>query len=190
MPTSRPFLLNLSPHIRKGDIMIFNYYLKSMMYTNQTGHFPQISSLSNRYAMILHNVDRNPSWVEALKNNTGSELILARAQALEHMRKAGIDPKHQLLDNQKSAAYKEAIHASGMTFELVPLDAHWCNMAEKVIHTFKDLSVGVLSGCAPTFPLHLWCQLLPQVERQLLLLCQSRLYPNLSAVPLKPVSNP
>jgi hypothetical protein len=30
-------------------------------------------------------------------------------------------------------------------------------------------------------PIHLWCQLLPQIKRQLLLLRQSRLHPNLSA---------
>jgi hypothetical protein len=54
-------------------------------------------------------------------------------------------------------------------------------MAEKAIQTFKDHFVGVLSGCAPTFPLHLWCQLLPQVERQLLLFRRSQLHPNLSA---------
>jgi hypothetical protein len=29
-----------TPHIRKGDIMIFDYDLKSMMYTDQTGLFP------------------------------------------------------------------------------------------------------------------------------------------------------
>ncbi len=68
--------------------------------------------------MILHNVDSNLSWVEAFKNNTGGELILAPALALERMRKAGIVPKHQILENQKSAAYEEAIRASGMTFKL------------------------------------------------------------------------
>jgi hypothetical protein len=45
-------------------------------------------------------------------------------------------------------------------------------MAEKAIQTFKDHFVGILSGCAPTFPLHLWGQLLLQVEWQLLLLQQ------------------
>ncbi len=78
-------------------------------------------------------------------------------------------------------AYKKAISNSDMTYELVPPDDHRCNMAEKAIQTFKDQFVGILSGCAPTFFLHLWCQLLPQVERQLLLLQQSQLYPNLSA---------
>ena len=83
--------------------------------------------------------------MEALKDNTGGELILVQARALERMQKAGIVPKHQILDNQKLAAYKEAIHASGMTFKLVPPGDHPPNMAEKAIKTFKDHFVGVLS---------------------------------------------
>jgi hypothetical protein len=66
--------------------------------------------------------------------------------------------------------YKKAIGNSDMTYELVPLDDHQHNMAEKAIQTFKDNFVGVFSGCAPTFPLLIWCQLLPQLEQQLLLL--------------------
>jgi hypothetical protein len=71
------------------------------------------------------------------------------------MCKANIVSKHQILDNQKSTAYEEAMCASGMTFELVPPDDHRRNMAEKAIQTFKDHAVGILSGWAPTFPLHL-----------------------------------
>jgi hypothetical protein len=80
------------------------------------------------------------------------------------MQKAGIVLKHQVLDNQVSAAYKQAIGNSDMTYEVVPPDDRQCNMAEKAIQTFKDHFVGVLSGCAPTFPMHLWCQLFLQVE--------------------------
>jgi hypothetical protein len=47
------------------------------------------------------------------------------------------------------------------------------NLAKKLIGTFKDHFIGVLSGCAKSMPMHLWCQLLPQVEWQLLLLRQS-----------------
>jgi hypothetical protein len=89
--------------------------------------------------------------------------------------------KHQVLVNQASVAYKKAIGNSDMTYELVPLEDHQCNMGKNSIQTFKDHFVGVLSGCASTFPMHPWCQLLLQVERQLLLLQQSRLHPNLSA---------
>jgi hypothetical protein len=96
------------------------------------------------------------------------------------MQKVGIVPKHQVLNNQASAAYKKAIGNLDMTYALVPPDDHQCNMAKKAIQSFKDHFVGVLSGCAPTFSMHLWCQLLLQVERHLLL-CQSQPHPNLSA---------
>jgi hypothetical protein len=68
-----------------------------------------------------------------------------------------------------------------MTYELVPPEEHQWNMAKKSIQTFKDHFVGVLSGCAKTMPMHLWCQLLPQVEQQLLLLRQSRVNPGMLA---------
>jgi hypothetical protein len=95
------------------------------------------------------------------------------------MQHHGLIPKHQILNNQASAEYKAAIKASGMTYELVPPEEHQHNMAEKAIQTFKDHFVGVLSGCAPSMPINLWCQLLPQVEWQLLLLQQSCAHPNL-----------
>jgi hypothetical protein len=171
----------IPPHESKRDIFICIYELKKTMYSNRTGRFSQVSSLGNKYIMVIHNVDSNSSWVEALKDNTGGKLILARARALEQMRKAGIIPTHQVMDNQASAAYKKAIGDSDMTYELVPPDNHQQNMAKKAIQTFKDHFVGVLSGCAPSFPMHLRCQLPPQVERQLRLLRQSQLHPNLSA---------
>jgi hypothetical protein len=44
--------------------------------------------------MVIHNVNSNSLWVEALKDNTSSNLILlAQKQALEQMKKAGNVPK-------------------------------------------------------------------------------------------------
>ncbi len=133
-----------------------------------------------KYIMVIHDVDSNSLWAEARKDNTGGKLILAWARALAWMQKAGIIPKHQVLDNQASMAYNKVIKDSNMTYELVPPDDHQRNMVKNAIQRFKDHFIGVLSGCAPTFPMHLWCQLLPQVEQQLLLLQQSRLHPILS----------
>jgi hypothetical protein len=169
------------PHESKRDIFICIYKLKKTMYSDQMGCFPQVSSLGNKYIMVIHDVDSNSLWAEALKDITGNELILACAQALEQTQKASIIPKHQVLDNQASLAYKKAINNSDMRYKLVPPDNHQCNMAKKAIQTFKDHFVSVLSGCALTFPVHLWCQLLLHVEWQLLLLQQSQLHPNLFA---------
>ena len=68
-----------------------------------------------------------------------------------------------------------------MTYKHVPPRDHCCNLAKKAIQTFKDHMVSVLSGCLPTIPMYLWCQLLPQIERQSLLLCQLKANPNILA---------
>jgi hypothetical protein len=113
----------IPPHESKRDIFFCIYKLKATI-SDQTGCFPQVSSLGNKYIMVIHNVNSNCSWVEALKDNIGGKLTLARARALEQMRKAGIVPKNQVLDNQASAACKKAIGNSDMTYELVPPDDH------------------------------------------------------------------
>ena len=187
------------PHIlameKKGDIYTKIYELgqeerlSNTMFSNQTGEFPFVSSRNNKFIMIVHHVDSNSTWVEPLKNQLEGTLIEARTKILEQMRRQGIAPKHQILDNQCSARMKLAMEAtvlldgstSKMTYELVPPDEHRRNIAEKAIQTFKDHFIGVLSGCAKSMPMHLWCQLLPQVERQLLLLWQSRVNPGMSA---------
>eukprot|EP00804_Cyclotella_cryptica_P023928 CCRYP_010044-RA/>CCRYP_010044-RA protein AED:0.06 eAED:0.07 QI:0/0/0/1/1/1/3/0/1072 len=131
--------------------------------------------------MILYHTDSNSIWVEPTKNRTEGELILARTRALARMRACGLSPKRQVLDNEASAAYKQAILDSGMTYQLVPPDDHRRNVAEKAIQTWKDHFVAVISGTADKFPLHLWCQLIPHMERQLNLLRQSNANPKISA---------
>jgi hypothetical protein len=169
---------------RKNDIFIHIYKLNEnnrltgTLYADQTGDFPHISSHGNRSNMLLHHVDSNSMWVEPLKNQKEPMLIAAQTRTLEQMRRQGIVPKHQILDNQCHGPMKQAIKQkmlsdgsiSKMTYELVPPEEHQWNTAEKSIQTFKEHFVGVLSGCAKTMPMHLWCQLLPQAERQLLLL--------------------
>ncbi len=66
------------PHESKKDIFIHIYKLKKTMYSDQMGQFPQVSSLGNKYIMVIHNVDSNSSWAEALNDNTRGKLILAR----------------------------------------------------------------------------------------------------------------
>ncbi len=152
------------PHQKKDNILISKYKVKSLMYADQTRLFLALLSLGNKYVMILHHVNSNSSWLEAIKNKTSDKLILVCNLALAQMQHHGIIPKHQILDNQASAEYKASIKASGMTYELAFPKEHQCNMAEKAIQTFTDHFIGVISGCAPSMPIHLWCQLLPQVK--------------------------
>jgi hypothetical protein len=72
-------------HIVAYNILIQIIDLKDTLYTDQTGLFPFVSSLGNYYIMILHHVDSNSSWSEALKNKSKCKLILARHCALAPM---------------------------------------------------------------------------------------------------------
>jgi hypothetical protein len=82
------------PHVKKHDILTLVYNAKATMYSDQTGMFPVVSSKGNKHVMVLHDVDSNSSWAEPMKNQTGSELILARNRALTRMQRRGINPKH------------------------------------------------------------------------------------------------
>eukprot|EP00804_Cyclotella_cryptica_P028359 CCRYP_016427-RA/>CCRYP_016427-RA protein AED:0.05 eAED:0.03 QI:0/0/0/1/1/1/2/0/1237 len=168
-------------HPQQNDIYVKTYDTNNTLYTDQTGKFPHVSSRGNRYQMILYHVASNSIWVEPTKNRTEGELILARSRALLRMKACNITPQHQVLDNEISAAYREAITTSAMTYQLVPPDDHRRNIAEKAIQTWKDHFVSTLSGTADNFPLHLWCQLIPQMERQLNLLRQSNNNPKISS---------
>ena len=88
----------------------------------------------------------------------------------------------QILDNKASAEYKEAITFKwNATFQLLPVDMHCQNMAERAICTFKDHFLAILAGIDSAFPPYLWDLLLPQVELTLNLLRQATLNPRISA---------
>ena len=48
------------------------------------------------------------------------DLLAARRAVLARMKAQGIVPKHQILDNEISQAYKDEIVATGMTYQLFP----------------------------------------------------------------------
>eukprot|EP00804_Cyclotella_cryptica_P019039 CCRYP_014449-RA/>CCRYP_014449-RA protein AED:0.30 eAED:0.29 QI:0/0/0/0.75/0/0/4/0/637 len=172
-------LLDQTEDILTEDILV---NIHDNLYSNQKGKSPHVSSRGNPYQMVLYHVNSNSIWVEATKNCSEGEMILARTRALQQrMKVCGLAPTRQVLDNKASTAYKQAIHNSGMTYQLVPPDDHHRNLAEKAIQTWKDHFVAALSGTAEKFPLHLWCQTLPHMERQLNLLRQSFAHPKLSA---------
>ena len=96
------------------------------------------------------------------------------------MHAVGITPKRQVLDNETSMAYRQGFMATGITYQLVPPDDHRQKIAGK-IQMWKDHFLAVCSGVSANFPMHLWCRLIPQAEKQLLLLRQSNFNPHISA---------
>ena len=108
-------------------------------------------------------------------------MMLAIRQALKPMHTVGIIPKAAGLDNETSMAYRQEITETGMPYQLVPPDDHRWNIAKKIIQTWKDHFISVCSGVSAHFRMHLWCRLIPQAEKQLLLLRKTNINPKISA---------
>ena len=101
-----------------------------MMYSDQTGKFPYLSSKGNRYIMVAYHTDANYIFQEAMKNRTESQMIKTYQIIVERMKNAGLSIKKHILDNEISAEYKKAIKENGIKHELVPPGEHRQNLAE------------------------------------------------------------
>ena len=124
-----------TPEEKKRDVLITVYKPKGMMHTKQTGKSPHRSIRGNKYQTILHEIDGNYTWIEPMKNKTEGEMILAWRRALDSVKDQGILPKHQVLENEISAAYIIEIKMMNTTFQIVPPDDHHRNLSEKAIRS-------------------------------------------------------
>eukprot|EP00804_Cyclotella_cryptica_P000934 CCRYP_001151-RA/>CCRYP_001151-RA protein AED:0.41 eAED:0.50 QI:0/0/0/1/0/0/2/0/199 len=98
-------------HPQQNDIYIKTYDTNNTLYTDQTGKFPHVSSRAIPSGL-------NPPRTERRANSS------LHARALLRVKACNITPQHQVLDNEISAAYREAITTSAMTYQLVPPDDH------------------------------------------------------------------
>ena len=100
---------------------------------------------------------------------------------VDRLKRAGLTMSKHILDNEASAEFKKLIQANGMEYELVPPGDHRRNIAERLIQTAKAHVIAIMCGISASFPMHLWCRLLPQAEHTLNLLRQSNVTPKVSA---------
>jgi hypothetical protein len=175
------------PTTKERNIFIQTYNVEEVeallkMYTDQTGRFPKKSSRGNQCVMVLVELDSNAILVEGMKDRTSGEVIRAYQHLVDRHETAGIQPTHHVLDNEFSTDFNATITKNHqMTYQLVPPNDHCRNIAEKAIQIFKAHFISIICGADKLFPLHLWCQLLPQAEHTLNMLRPSRMTPTVSA---------
>ena len=107
-------------------------------------------------------------------------LIKAWKEIIKRLNHCGIKPKHQMLDNEISNEWKDALKEEQMTYELAPPGGH-AKRVEKAIQIAKDHFISILCGTSKSFPMHLWDRLLPQAEKTVNMLRPARVAPNVSA---------
>ncbi len=93
---------------------------------------------------------------------------------MTHLAARGLLVDIQIMDNNASAAFKQAItFAWRAKFQLVPPDMHHRNRDKRAIRTFKNHFIAILARVDQTCPPYLWDLLLLQAELPLNLLRQS-----------------
>ena len=122
---------------KKHDIFVKVFDLQETTYTDQTGQFPYLSSEGNRYIMVAYHIDANYIAMEPMKNRTEAQMIATYQRSIDKWKAVGLTMKKQILDNEASEAYKKAIKANGMEYELVPPHDHRLNIAERSIQMAK-----------------------------------------------------
>jgi hypothetical protein len=80
--------------------------------------------------MVLIEVDGNYISVEPMKSREAGEMIRAYNAIMDRLQSRGIKPTKQMLDNEISQEFREAIEKRDITLELVPPDNHRRNLAE------------------------------------------------------------
>ena len=182
-PKPKPFEVSDNTHLKgkkERDIYTKVYNVRETLYSDQTGQFPTRSLSGNKYIMVMVDIDSSGILVEPMKSRKDAEMIRAYQAMMLRLKRANIEPKKHVMDNEVSEAMKEIIR-SQYHLELVPPGCHRRNAAEVAIRNFKAHFLSILAGVADDFPMQLWDRLLPQAEITVNLLRQSNATPKVSA---------
>jgi hypothetical protein len=129
------------------DIYTNIYDTRDIVFTDQTGQFPTRSQASNKYIMVMVEIDSSAILVEPIKNRKDTELTRAYKKLLARLKQAGVTPRKHVLDNEVSTAMKDLIRNKyHMEYELVPPGCHRRNATEVAIRNFKAYFLSVLAG--------------------------------------------
>jgi hypothetical protein len=121
------------------------------IYTDQTGKFPVTSSRGNKYLFVLYDYDSNAILAEPIKSRKQDELLWAYQKLTQQLRKWGLAPNLQRLDNECSQAMKDKMDTQQIDWQLTPVGIHRRNAAERAIRTLKKHLLAGLASTDDTF---------------------------------------
>jgi hypothetical protein len=75
--------------------------------TDQTGHFPVISSRGKVYIMVLYEYDGNAIMAEPIQKNKAGELLRSFQVMEQKLTPRGLKPKRMTLDNEAIQVLKD-----------------------------------------------------------------------------------
>ena len=128
------------------------------------GAFPFPSSRGYRYIMITYDVDSNAIISRQLKSKRSIEMHVVLLNLIQSLTKRGFKPNYWVLDNECAKIIKDLFQEMKINYQLVAAGTHRCNIAERVIQTFKVHLITSILGVDSNFPMHLWDTILEQCD--------------------------
>jgi hypothetical protein len=150
-PALNPALLLPANAPKEPELPSNKVYIRvvpvSKLYTDDTGRFPVKARSGNQYMMIAYHANGNLILQQAFQTRSDKHRIAAYNSIMTRLAARGLSVDLQILDNEASSAYKQAIMFTWQSkFQLVPPKMHRCNRAECAIRTFKDNLLSILAG--------------------------------------------
>ena len=96
--------------------------------------------------MVMMEIYTNYITDKPMKNRTEDEMIRVYQLLLKWIKETAVwSPKTNILDNEAPDEFKRAIKKQ-LKLQLVPPDNHQINIEERLIQTFKNNPIEILSG--------------------------------------------
>ena len=85
------------------------YKVRNTVLYDQTGQSPTRSKQGNKYIMVVVKIHNNTILVDPIKSRKDAELTRSYQTMILRLRRAGINPKKHILDNEVSESLKTII---------------------------------------------------------------------------------
>ena len=146
-PTARPPLKLLLPLIDASREIFFRVYPISKFYLDDTGWFLVRACSGNQYVIIAYHTKGNLILQQAFPTKADKHRIPAFNNIMTCLTACGLAVDLNIRDNKASANFKRVITETWRAqFQLVPLDMHRKNKAERMIRHFKNHFLSILAG--------------------------------------------
>ena len=116
-----------------------------------------------------------------LKAEKKEDLIRAYKELQSWCESRGFKPQLQKMDNETSKDVEDFIASQKTSQKYTPPDMYRKNPAERALQTYKSCIKSTIASLTPTFPISLWCKLLPQINLSVNIFRKCRQNPLLSA---------
>ena len=94
--------------------------ITGQIFTDQTGQFTIPSSSGNKYVFILYDYDSNYIDTVLMPSRTKHQILIAYHKSIKMLKRRGLKPQLQRLDNEASDILREFMQDKDIKFQLTP----------------------------------------------------------------------